>query len=235
MYTDYLSVKDYRNRPGRYDGSNRSSNDIVHVNTINPSMNERFMDISNQHRVIKQTYMANRKNGSNFTIGFFEKTVPILMKKYSDEHNLDDYEDLTSSNWYESLMFINNIFVEDNKAVMPSDTNVYREKYVTGHVNEYENRLLAKRPTDLTADDIKSLNVWQKQEVLVWNKKYRNNNRIYVKNTSVCHRPYDRDNDGLRHDRWEESSLEVPIRGYNMASIYESCGKYRDRDKLTAI
>jgi len=105
-------------------------------------------------------------------------------------------------------------FVETN----PYKLNARIDHYDRNGNYSYE----IKNYKDLSAVDMEQLRVWELLSVETDSSKYRHNNKIEKDRISRHVRNYDRDNEGqgLRYDNSDRSSLDNPIRGFNMEDIY---------------
>jgi len=99
-----------------------------------------------------------------------------------------------------------------------SEVNVFKENVESG--------IIKRRPDELTAEEIKNVDVWEPIENYTDNSKFRRNNKFRVWQTSVHNRHYDRSNEGLQHRNSNVSSRTVPQRGYDMTTIYDQTNRY---------
>ena len=198
-----------------------------------------FLTKSNTIKLIKTLYNIHRGDGGKTKVDVFVNVIPTLMKNFAEENDIGNYRWVSHPNWYEELKAINVEFVEKYRDLFrwefnqhQPDLNPFKLYYQTGNVNEYEDNVVSKRLDTYTAEDVKNADLWSEYNIYTQNNKFRNKNRPYAWQYSVQkQRRYglDKDNDGLRYTK-ENSSLEVPIRGYDMSDIYDGTGKYQKKE-----
>ena len=122
---------------------------------------------------------------------------------------------------------MNDIFQQHN--------NVYNTSVTIGHyLDDDTNKILTTRKQykDLTAEDIKNVDVWAPVTVEANYSQYRYQNQIPIWQRSMNIRHNDRDNEGFRHKDSDRASLNNQIHGYNMEEIYKaSIDDYENKQK----
>jgi hypothetical protein len=220
-------------------------------------MNELFTSKNNQEYLALQLFSINKKNGGNSNLMKFKQLTPHLIIKYIKEFpiknesyiddtpttvdhlGIDTYRDHTGynaiskrQNWLENFRSINNKFL--NWSMKYLKWNVYipfREKSVTGSINEFENNIREVRNSNLLADDIKELNVWKQYDINTDKSKYRYGNTIPVWQRCMNVRHSDRSNEGFRegNDAYR-SSLDNPIYAYDMRKVKDLMSRYQNEE-----
>lgn len=218
----YLSVKDRKNAPSR-------------VETIRMNNSMLFLSDANKKYVTNGMYSLHKKFGGGMEKIVFIEQIPKLMLDWSKKVPLDDMESLNDIDWMEILHFTNDKFMKKHyvhfKKTSPHsfkvgnlglpEINVFREDFETGEVNK-----IKKKGDHLTAEDIKSMDVWEPIEHYRSNDNFRCNNKLRIWQKAVQKRNYDRSNEGLRHGHSKTASRVVPQRGYDMSAILDSTNKY---------
>lgn len=219
----YLSVKDNKNKPSN-------------VETIRMDNHWLFLSKDNKEYLIENLYKLHKKFGGGTEKKVFERKVPKMMQKYADINRLDDIDSLNDINWLEILHFTNDQFIKLHylkfkknaphsfkytNSINQTEINLFKQKVESG-----ENIRTKKMPYEITAEDIKSIDVWEPIDNYRSNDNFREKNKVEVWQTAPHKRNYDRGNDGLAHDSYEVASREVPQRGFNMDDIYKTTNKY---------
>jgi hypothetical protein len=218
---------------------------------------ELFMSKNNQSYLSSQMYSMNKKNGGKSSLDKFQKLIPLLMNKYNKEFPvknevyIDDTETTVNQlgldmyrsnlgynaiskrqNWLELFRVVNNKFINWSKKYLKWNMYVpFREKSLTGNINEFENNIREIRNSNLLADDIKELNVWRQYDINNDKSKYRYNNTIPFWQRSMNIRHADRSNEGFRegNDAYR-SSLDNPVYAYDMRRVKDLMGRYQNEE-----
>jgi hypothetical protein len=180
-----------------------------------------FMSKSNQIHVTKQIYLAHKNNHGVLGYLHFKTIVPNRMyfwisnKNLNNDPNIDKFIDIIS--------FLNKLFIRDNsdlyefkppgQEIVP-EKNVYRSQATFAfHLDNGDTQTFSKKYQDLTAEDIRNIDVWApvNTDISNMNKRYKNEIPSWQKSMNV--RNYSRDNDGLRSN-CDRSSLNNMISGY---------------------
>jgi hypothetical protein len=237
----YGTVKSARNVP-------------VFDNSLNLDIKSLFVCKKNQNYITNQLYLKNKRNGGFAVFDLFEELAPRLMTKFLKEYDIQPYiDDMDTSvnqlgadtfidntghvaiskkrNWLETFRNLNTKFLDWSDQYFKSNTFVpYRAKFITGSINEFENNVREVMGSNLLADDIKELNVWQQFDINTDKNKFRYQNTIPVWQRSMNIRHVDRSNEGLRegNDPYR-SSLDAPVYAYDMRQVRDIVGRYQDQ------
>lgn len=218
----YLSVKDRKNAPSK-------------IETIRMDNHWLFLSDDNKRYVSNGMYSVHKKFGGGLDKPVFEEKAPKLMEEWSKKVSLDDMETLNDIDWMEILHFTNDKFMKTHYLHFKNmsvhsfkvgeleqpEINVFRSEFETGELNK-----IKKKGDHLTAEDIKSMDVWQPIEQYRSNDNFRCKNKLRIWQKAVHKRNYDRSNDGLRHGHEKTASRVVPQRGYDMSDILKATNKY---------
>jgi hypothetical protein len=86
----------------------------------------------------------------------------------------------------------------------------------------------------MTAEEMKNIDVWRPQRVMLDNSKFRRNNHIYTRQIGIHVRNVDKNNDGLAHIDPLRASLVNPQRTCgDMGSLQQSTEIPIDMDPYT--
>jgi len=227
----YLSVKDRKNQPTK-------------IETVRMDNHWLFLSKDNKKYLTESMYKMHKKFGGGLQKKDFIKKVPEMMEEYAKKNSLDDFESLHDNDWLEILHFTNDKFIKGHymkfkkmakhsfdvqDSLNQSEINVFKEGIESG-----VNTRVVKRPDHLTAEDIKSIDVWEPIEHYTENSNFRRNNKFRVWQKAVHKRNYDRSNEGLQHGNDKVSSRVVPQRGYNMDDILGVTDRY-DNMRFTEL
>ena len=219
----YLSVKDRKNAPSK-------------IETIRVDNHWLFLNTHNKKYVTSGMFAIHKKFGGGLKKDVFVEKVPKLMEAWAKKEHLDDVETLNDIDWLEILHFTNDKFMrlhygkfkklakhsfDVSNSLNQSEVNVFRQKFETG-----QSKKIKKKGDHLTAEDIKSIDVWEPIEHYRSNDNFRCKNKIRIWQKAVQKRNYDRSNEGLRHGHEKTSSRVVPQRGYDMSDILSTTNKY---------
>jgi len=187
-----------------------------------------YMYFMSKHNVIKITkiiYNLHKENHGLMNYTFFKSIVSKRMKLWAKCNNINLVNPIQGTNVLQ-LNYINNKFINDSKDLYLKsnkeiDVNVYRSEIKIGHHVDKNNKVVVdkKKYKNMTADDIKNINVWKMQKTFIDNDIYRYSNTIPEWQTSIQMRHYDKHNEGLHHYESDRASLNNIIRGYNMKTI----------------
>jgi hypothetical protein len=202
------------------DETNTLDKNIFELNnssTFLSSINKKYMSIY----VLK----LFNKNNCCGAMPEFIKNVPLYMDEWVDSEDINSYE-FAFPDWIQLLDFLNmkflkkyNFLYENTSANQDfADSNVFK---LTMPVT-YNNQTQLKQYSHLTADDIRNIDVWQKQDTVRSNGNFRYNNKIPFWQCTMNIRHYDRDSDGLHNIDADQASLETHVRGYDMSSIMKT-------------
>lgn len=207
MNTVYsLSVKEINNKPTK----------ICRKNDINM-----FMSRSNQIHVTKQIYLAHKNNHGILGYLYFKTIVPSRMYFWVSNKNLENNPDIDK--FIDIVTFLNKLFIKDNSDLFEfkapgedimAEQNVYKaEATFAYHLDNGSTYAISKKFQDLTAEDIRNIDVWAPQttDISNINKRYRNEIPAWQKSMNV--RNYSRENEGLRTTA-NRSSLNNILNGY---------------------
>jgi hypothetical protein len=200
MYS--LSVKDTNNIPTKiYRKSNYDS----------------FMNASNQRLLTKKIYILHRQNNGVLGYLHFKSIVPTRMKNWILNKSISN-----SSNNVDMIVYLNKLFIGDsfdlyefNTLGDQPDINVYRGVATIGHfIDDDKNLVITQKDyKNLTADDIRNMDVWDVTTTEVNNNAFRYNNAIPVWQRSMNTRHHDRSDQGYRTSA-ERASLDNSVYGY---------------------
>jgi hypothetical protein len=215
-----------------------------YLDTTTPNLKELFLHARNKNYVVKKITYEHRTRDNKFCVNGIARAVYPWMEKWAAEPGkIQSHEHYQKVHWIEVLDFINNKFIKEHDPMINSidphkpayfgddyrngkrnakvDFNVQRIVSQVGVKNEKSNTLEYKKYEDMTADDMRTLDVYRDWKVEVSNDDYRYNNSFPVWRTSVQKRHFARDSadQGLRDWDWRESSKPVPIRKYDMSAI----------------
>lgn len=199
-----------------------SEQDFVSVNMVRVFLCDRNMSLMS-----KSLHNIHLNNGGKSPIAKFNKLVPLLAKQFISTRDLSQYQSVE----YESTGFNNHV---DLLKSINSEFQKYCYSYLRWNafvptrawteVGPSDDRK-QKRMSELTADDIPTIDIWQQQEISVMSKFFRDNNRIPIHQHRMHTRHYDRGNDGLKAEP-DRASLDNFQRGFKMDSIYAGLDKW---------
>lgn len=205
-----ISMKDANNKP--------STNFYDSINNI-----DLFMSMSNVMGMYKKIEYLRHANYNeimpdNYNVKDFTASDCLgLMKKWVMDNYSDDIEFLDTS---AALSYLNNTFINDNKNVYETNTNITDINVFRSNYNiTYPNGIVSKKPKDMLACDISGLNLHKSETIYIDSSKHRYNNKIPFWQSSMNTRNYDKTNEGLHCINSEDASLETQVRGYDMSVI----------------
>lgn len=201
-----LSVKEINNRPTQICRKDELS---------------MFMSKTNQINVTKQIYLLHKSNHGVLGYLHFKMNVPNRMYFWISNKNLNN--DPNVDKFIDIVAFLNKMFIKDNSDLYEFksaenddllDKNVYKSQAMFGlHLDDGSIISYSKDYQNLTAEDIRNLDVWTPQTVEVSNINKRYKNEVPVWQKSMNTRNYSRDNEGLRTTS-NRASLNTIISGY---------------------
>lgn len=192
-------------------------------------MNDVMRSEVNMLMLCKSVYRFYRGNGGRATYEKICKLVEICLDRFMKAHDINqfistEWQATGVNNYSEALNAANNLFMKKVYSLFPANRYVPTREYAI--VGPHDNREV-KRLSEVTAEEVPTLDVWAKAEVQLLNKQHRDNNRIPFWQASVHTRHYDRGNDGLRENDPDRSSLENPIYPYDMSRIHANIDHWK--------
>jgi hypothetical protein len=151
------------------------------------------------------------------------------MKSWAQCKDINNYDEVINNG--NMLTYLNQVFIKDNADLYefrPSgsgipDVNVYRLQYTISSTDS-DGRIntTSKSPTEMTAEDIRNIDVWQPHSVEISTKSTRYGNQIPIWQKSMNVRHHDRSDDGFTYSI-KKSSLEGKQYGYGgaMDNLYK--------------
>ena len=170
--------------------------------------------------IIREDYMINNHEEKSFR-HFIDSLSRINREFIKEYHYMSSHPKSSVSKNLEQYGIYHDSELPGLTGV--PDWNPFRASCVVGIKNEFQNTLRTKTLHDMVYDveDTRNMDIWRPERTVRMNNDYRYNNQIPVWQCSMNKRNYDRDNDGLEHSDPNRSSLETPIRGYEMTDIYK--------------
>lgn len=197
----------------------------------NVDMVKVFLCAGNMSLMSKSLHQVHRSIGGRSGIETFNELVPVLARQFVRTRDLRQYQSVE----YEAVGFNNHV---DLLKSINTEFQKYCYSYLRWNafvptrewteVGASDDRK-QKRMSELTAEDIPTIDVWQKQEISVMSKFFRDNNRIPFWQHTMHNRHYDRGNCGLKTTP-DRSSLDNFQRGFKMDSIYSALDKWTEDD-----
>ena len=184
-------------------------------------MEELFNSESNQLMLARNLYNINKANGGRANLQKFIELIPKVQIEFCKENDLNKFDMSESSvtgqkDWALLLRSINNLFIKKCYNLLKWNHFVpTRESTMVGAIG---NRRM-KKMSELLADDIPTVDVWNDVDVDRNNNQYWLGNRIPIWRESIHRRHYDLHNEGLRENNPGRASLETPIYGYDMSTV----------------
>ena len=200
-----------------------------------------FMCQNNQKYLSKKIYLLHKTNHGQMGYFFFKINVFKRMKRWANLNDINNFSHMVNINLPgDILYYINQKFINDNidlfeingglnNIIRLPNENPYKSKIDIGHyVNEMGEVVSEKKKyEDMLTEDIRNLDVWQKETVYLNDDVYRYKNKMPEWQTSMHKRHYDRTNEGLAHIESDRASLDNQIHGYNMAPIWAASESYK--------
>jgi hypothetical protein len=194
---------------------NKASEPFVSVD-----LNKLFMSESNT-RLLYNSLMKSRIQLST--------GLPDLMTRFRDDHDLNQFDNVESQavgykQWVEVLRVINNQFLQYcHKFEVDPVGNPFRTGILVG---DHDQRI-QKKPSELLAQDIPTIDVWRQQEISISSKKFRDENRFHRARVAQHVRNYDYDNKG---SGIHGESLEAAPRYYDQSEAHKLVGKWKKEE-----
>jgi hypothetical protein len=191
-------------------------------------MQKLFLAKNNTVFLARDLYQISQQNGGRAKFDKFMALVPRLQKEYCrytnlSQHAMAENEATGQADWELTLQAINNEFLQRCYTMLKYNAYVpTREKIMTG---PYDNRV-KKKLSELTAQDMPTLDVWRLQDINRSNKNFRYNNTIPIWQRSMNVRHYDRANEGLHAKNADRASLNTPVYGYNMNNVMDTLNNW---------
>lgn len=203
---------------------NKPSNLVVDVAAL-------FISSKNTNTLLNNLTDVYRQNGGKACQSKFNYVIELLIKKFISERNLYSYctvewQSTGYNNYYEALMAINDDFTK--YVYNYFQWNIYNPYKDLIEVGPNDNRRKISS-AQIQYEDFGTLDVWRKEQTTVFNRQFRDNNKIPAYRTSLHSRNYDRHNiEGLTHGDSDRASLEAPIYGYDMSNIHADITNYKE-------
>lgn len=230
---DVIPLKDLVERPELYEplSSYKSVRNLESKHRYNNlDMNQLFLDKNNIFTQANRFYTIHRNNGGRSKFNKIYELIRQNSKLFAKNNNLNSYitadvEVTGQIDWVEALKAVNRDFINNCKNLMQWNTFVPTREWA--EVGPKSNRV-QKKFHEMTADDAKTLDVWQKQEVAVMAKFFRDNNKIPFYQHTMSRRHYDRGNEGLHAADADRASLSnyVP-HTYDMRDVVSTLDKWK--------
>ena len=183
-----------------------------------------FLSESNIKMVAHKIYKKYRQDGGRSDYYKILDFTRNITSRFLNKYNIYDFEYVDNNstdniNWVELLKTVNNIFIK--YALLFFKNNYFVPTREWAEIGSYNTRE-HKKFSELTAEDIPTIDLWQNQEIQILNRIYRNNNEIPFWQTTMHNRHYDRSNDGLQYGNSDRSSLDNFIHhSYDMSSLLD--------------
>jgi hypothetical protein len=207
--------------------SNKQEMNPPSINYLDIASNTAIF-LSNRNVIHMTEYIIslNLEQNTEYDLKSIKNDMPRIMKKWTIEENLDDYEYLYD-NPIMVLSYINKHFLDTHGYLYQKDVvkNVYR---IDGLTTDKVGNQITKKYSEMTADEYKNINVWKQTDLFTSDTKQRYNNKVTPWESGLYTRHYDRDNDGLQHSNHERASLNTQIRGYDMSNIIKGSTFYEN-------
>ena len=202
-----ISVKDEMNPPSINYMSEMTNRDL-------------FLSEKNVHYMTYYMIAANQRNDTGVNPVKLAPLIPKLMKEWADKECLNSFE-YCYDDPVQLLIFINKKFITNNSKIYKPNglntINVYRMKGTTTDKcgNDYR-----KPYNEMTAEDIRNIDVWKDEEIMRYDKEFRYGNKFPVWQYSASVRPYERGPgiDGLASAYACRSSLNNQLGKYDMSN-----------------
>lgn len=205
-----ISIKEQNNKPN--------------INVFDEMTNaDIFLSKKNIDHVVYTVMKLNEANKNNNNMDNI-KQIPNYMLNWSNRENINDFE-YVYDDILLVLQFLNNKFLNDNSFLFDMvSNNIFKVKDT---VLENGNKT-KKKYNEMTADDYKTLDVWQEQNVFVYNNinRYKNTIPIWQKSMNVRH--FERESEGLHAYNADRASLDNQVRGYDMSNIIKGSVFYEN-------
>lgn len=217
----------------------QTNNNATPIHQI--SLYSQFLQITNQILLTKKIYNQHKLiNGSRHYL-HFKSIVPNRMKCWILSKNNLDQEIINNFNMYQSNAnaYLNKLFIDENRdlyselkewdASYTHDKNKHPETnvYLAYSNDDMTINVLSKRITDLTADEIRNVDLWEEQTTNVDSGIFRYKNEIPYWQKTMNTRHYDRTNEGYRHDDADRATLINQNHGYDMSNIVKASESYK--------
>lgn len=198
-----ISVKEEMNKPALNYLDEMNNTDI-------------FLCPKNVHYMTYYLVALNERNKTGVDKLELAVQVPGMMLNWAKRENLNDFE-YAYGDILLILEFLNEKFLV-NHAHIYDKANIHSRNvfHVKDTITEKCDRRVKKRYDEMTADDYKSIDVWQDDQTYTYDKLNRYGNAVPMWQKSMNIRHYDRDNDGLHTSNPERASLDNQVHGYNM-------------------
>jgi len=204
-------------------GSVKSAFNKEHNNTFtNVDIKSLFLSEPNIKMISCKIYKKNRHDGGRSDYYKILELTRYLLPSFLNKYNIYEFESVEdvstgNINWAGILRVINNLFTKYVMLYFKGNNFVPTREWA--EVGAYGERK-QKKFNELTAEDMNTIDLWQEQEVQVFNGSYRNNNEIPFWQKTMHNRHYDRSNDGLTHINSDRSSLDNFIHhSYDMSNL----------------
>lgn len=229
-----IPYNDLINRPELYSplSSHKSIRNLPAAEQFDKvNLYDAFHSKYNKDILAKSLYETGCNNGYSAPFQKFQALVPRAMHEFCLRTDISEYRVAENgatgqSNWLEELDAINNDFLKYCYNLFKwNKFNPYRA-YATVGDSEHRHQ---KKYSELLAHDIPTIDVWAVQEVQVKNNNFRYNNQIPIWQKSMNTRHFDRTSEasGLAQRDPNRASLETPVRGYDMSSIYKLLDQWK--------
>lgn len=226
-----IPFRDLLNVPQKYVplGSVKSTRDLPNKQEFtNMNMNKLFLDKDNKTMLARQLFAISKENGGRANLMKFVALVNELAGYFVKQTDLSKYHMNESPatgqiDWALTLQAINNEFLQLCYNQLQWNKYVpFRAKTLAG---PYDDRRL-KELKELTAADIPTVDVWAAYDINRTNANFRYQNQIPPWQSTMNIRHYDRANEGFHTKYSERASLNTPINGFDMSTIFSTLNNW---------
>ena len=228
-----ISKRDLFERPELYEplGTVKSVRNKASVLPVSRSLVRLFTSDKNRFILKNNLYRISKNNGSNDSAEYISDVVDKLLNSYLASHDIENYRtsEYQATGIIDYVALLRHINIEFLKYCHPklkwNQFNPFREWIEVGASDDRKE----VRYRDVSAADIPTINVWANQDTTITDKKYRHRNAVPFFQAHMHQRHYDRSNEGFKVQSANESSLEAPVRAYDMSAIHQVLGNWTDK------
>jgi hypothetical protein len=190
-----------------------------------------FFSNHNRTALAQNLYVISQNNGSHVSYKKFYDAMGGLQARFSKIKNIDEYtmaesQAMSINDWAEVLRCVNNDFIKQCYTILKWNHLVpTRASSMVGPMGNRQR----KKYSDMTAEDIPTIDVYEDYQIETMNNKHWLENKIPAWRASIQVRHYDRDNEGLRENNPDRASLDNPMYGYNMDTIHNNIDNWKKK------